>query len=213
LVIARMPVGWPAAAAAGFVALFASVAGGWAPLHELDLAVTDRARGYGRAHPDWVSIQRVVTDSAQTSVFFAGGLSAALVLLLVRRAYAAAALIVAVFSVVPSLCVIAHAVLHRPRPEDAFVAIASSGFPSGHSSNSAAAALVAVLLIWPRAGRRGRAVTVAVAVVLTLLIGVTRVTLLAHWPSDVLGGWLLVLAVVPPLARVVADLAERRRGR
>ena len=26
--------------------------------------------------------------------------------------------------------------------------------------------------------------------------------LLAHWPSDVLGGWLLALAVVPPLARL-----------
>jgi undecaprenyl-diphosphatase len=38
-------------------------------------------------------------------------------------------------------------------------------------------------------------------VVFALGIGLTRLILLAHWPSQVLGGWLLALAVVPPLAR------------
>jgi membrane-associated phospholipid phosphatase len=99
---------------------------------------------------------------------------------------------------------ILHATLHRPRPEDGFVTIDSNGFPSGHASNSAAIALVAVLLVWPHVARAGKLLAVVVAAAFTLAIGATRVTLLAHWPSDVVGGWLLVLAVVPLVARAVS---------
>jgi membrane-associated phospholipid phosphatase len=205
--IARMPLTCPLAAAAGFGLLAGLVLGDWAPLDRLDAALSERAREYGAANADGIEVQRQITDAAQTSVFFAVGLASAVALLLVRRAYAAAALIAAVFVAVPAIWGVFHAALHRPRPEDGFVEISSNGFPSGHAANSAAIALVAVLLVWPRLGPAGRALTVAAGTAFALVIGVTRVTLLAHWPSDVVGSWLLVLAVVPLLARAVARFA------
>jgi membrane-associated phospholipid phosphatase len=208
--IARMPLAFPLAAGAAFVLLAGLVIGDWPPLGRLDAALSERARGYGAAHHGAIELQRRVTDTAETSVFFGVGLAGAVVLLLVRRAYAVAALIAAAFVVVPAVWGIFHALLHRPRPVDGFVMIESNGFPSGHAANSATIALVAVLLIWPRAGRIGKALTVAVAGAFVLVIGATRVTLLAHWPSDVVGAWLMVLALVPLTARAVARLVPPR---
>jgi membrane-associated phospholipid phosphatase len=205
-----MPLGFPLAGAAGFGLLLGLVAAGWAPLDRLDTTLSERARDYGAAHPDPIEVQRQITDTAQTSVFFGIGLASAVVLLLVTRAYAGAALVAASFVAVPAAWGILHAVLHRPRPADGFVAVSSNGFPSGHASNSATIALVAVLLIWPRVGRAGKALGVAVAAAFTLAIGTTRVTLLAHWPSDVIGGWLLVLAIVPLVARLIRAVVHAR---
>lgn len=208
-----MPLAFPVTAAAGFLLLFGLVITDWAPLDRLDGTLSERARDYGSTRPDSVEVQRQVTDAAQTSVFFGIGLASAVVLLLVRRAYAAAALIAAVFVAVPAVWGLFHALMHNPRPEDGFVDISSNGFPSGHAANSAAIALVAVLLIWPRVRWLGKVLTVAVAAAFVLVIGATRVTLLAHWPSDVIGGWLLVLAVVPLVARLVARAVRPRRQR
>lgn len=208
-----MPLVCPVAAAIGFLLLFALIIGDWTPLDRLDTTLSERAREYGSARPDAIEIQRQITDAAATEVFFAVGLASAVVLLLRWRAYAAAALIAAVFVAVPVVWGLFHALAHRPRPEDGFVHLTSNGFPSGHAANSAAVALVAVLLLWPRVRRLGRVLAVAVAAVFALVIGATRVTLLAHWPSDVIGAWLLVLAVVPLTARLVARVVPPSRPR
>jgi undecaprenyl-diphosphatase len=80
----------------------------------------------------------------------------------------------------------------RPRPElaaaDAFTL--TSSFPSGHSMMSAViyltlAALVARLM----EKRRLKLYALGMAICLTLLVGVSRVYLGVHWPSDVLAGW------------------------
>lgn len=81
--------------------------------------------------------------------------------------------------------------VHRARPPADLHAIAAGGysFPSGHTTLAAAMVPVLVLLV-RRAGRRGWALPV-LAAVWVLVVGVSRVYLGVHYPSDVLGGWLL----------------------
>lgn len=80
----------------------------------------------------------------------------------------------------------------RPRPDlvPHGNLIYTSSFPSGHSMMSAViyltlAALVARLI----ERKRLKGYALGVAMTLTLLVGVSRVYLGVHWPSDVLAGW------------------------
>jgi undecaprenyl-diphosphatase len=82
----------------------------------------------------------------------------------------------------------------RPRPDlvphGSYVYSAS--FPSGHSTLSAATFLTLAMLIASLEPNRGTKIMVfALAMLLVLAIGVSRVYLGVHWPSDVLAGWCL----------------------
>jgi len=82
----------------------------------------------------------------------------------------------------------------RPRPDlvphGSYVYSAS--FPSGHSALSAATFLTLAVLIASLEPNRGtKAMVFALAVALVIAIGVSRVYLGVHWPSDVLAGWCL----------------------
>jgi len=205
-VVARPSPVLPVAAALAFLALLGLVLSGWAPLDRADEALSERFRAYGTASPDVISAIRVATDVMATLSFLALGL-AGTVLLAAGRRRRAAGLCAAVTVAVPVLWSLMHWALHRPRPADGFVAIDSNGFPSGHTSHAAATAVLVAMLLWPRLGAAGRALVAVLGALLAVGVGLTRVALLAHWPSDVLGGWLLGLAVVPALALAFAGRA------
>ncbi|MCW6010046.1 phosphatase PAP2 family protein [Micromonospora sp. CPCC 205371] len=198
--IARPPLAVSLAALAGFVVLMALVVTDWAPIERLDLAVSGDFRSYGASNPDMISFVRTATDVAATLPFVAYG-CAAVLYFAVTRQRAALVFCALVTAAIPLLWGIMHWALHRPRPLDGFVFVDSNGFPSGHTSHAAAVGLAAALLLWHRVGRLGRTVAVSAAVLFALLVGATRIALLAHWPTDVLGAYLLTLAVVPLLAR------------
>lgn len=99
----------------------------------------------------------------------------------------------------------------RPTIVPHLINVDSYSFPSGHSLMSMAVYLVLAALLSPQLpDRRTRVYVIAVALFLTCIIGVSRVYLGVHYPSDVLGGWSLGLAWAT-LCWLVAWYLERRR--
>jgi undecaprenyl-diphosphatase len=85
----------------------------------------------------------------------------------------------------------------RPRPELALrlTDVSSTSFPSGHAMDSAVIYLtLAALLAKLLSSRALKIYFLLLALILTLIIGVTRVYLGVHYPSDVLAGWIAGLA-------------------
>jgi len=87
----------------------------------------------------------------------------------------------------------------------------TNSFPSGHSAGSMIFFLTLALLLFHRG--RWRHLAVAAAVAASLLVGISRVMLGVHWPSDVVGGWAFGALWVLFSLRMAEDLIERRRVR
>jgi undecaprenyl-diphosphatase len=82
--------------------------------------------------------------------------------------------------------------LDRARPDlvPHGVNVYTASFPSAHAMLSAITYLtLGAVVVRVQAGRRVKAYVSLVAVVLTLLVGASRVFLGVHWPTDVLAGW------------------------
>ncbi|MGD9924420.1 MAG: phosphatase PAP2 family protein [Pseudorhodoplanes sp.] len=83
-------------------------------------------------------------------------------------------------------------VFARPRPELVahLVDVQTASFPSGHATLSAVTFLtLGALLARVQSRYRQKVYLLAIAILLTLLIGTSRVYLGVHWPTDVLAGW------------------------
>lgn len=100
----------------------------------------------------------------------------------------------------------------RPRPDIVphLAPVISSSFPSGHSMNSAVIYLTLGTLIATAVSRRRlKAYVIGVALLLTVVVGVSRVYLGVHYPTDVLAGWMagLVWAI---FCSLIAHVLQQR---
>ena len=100
---------------------------------------------------------------------------------------------------------IAKYAANRPRPATALVSAPSTSFPSGHALGVMVGVLALLTVILPVVRRRLRGLLIALGAVVVILIGVGRVVLNVHYPSDVVAGWafgyvyfVACLLMVPP---------------
>jgi undecaprenyl-diphosphatase len=117
---------------------------------------------------------------------------AVLGLLLVQRKRRTAMLVAA--ATLSGSVLVSWAKLYTGRARPDFVPqladVSSLSFPSGHAANSAIIYLtLAAVASQAVQQRRVRAYIVGMAILLVAMIGVSRVYLGVHWPSDVLAGW------------------------
>lgn len=90
--------------------------------------------------------------------------------------------------------------------------VVSSSFPSGHALTSAAVYLtLGALLMRIAEGRLAKYYCIAIAMFVTFLVGVSRVILGVHYPTDVVAGWLIGMSWAL-LCWVVERTFERRAG-
>ncbi len=124
-----------------------------------------------------------------------------------RRSWRTAIWIVAVLVVNGLVWGSIKATVHRPRPVVPDQ-VGGWSFPSGHASDIAAGMGILLVLTLTRIrGRRLRRALAAAEVATVVLVGLDRILLGAHYPSDVAGGWLVgstmvlaALAAFPPWA-------------
>jgi len=103
----------------------------------------------------------------------------------------------------------------RPRPPgEALAPTVTFSFPSGHTLNSTVTYGLIALVAWrSRLSLGVRRALVGVCVTLPILVGLSRIALGVHYPSDVLGGWLGGIAFVALGACLIRAAGAMERDR
>ena len=170
----------------------------------------DRADPIG---PKWIELVfRDITSLGGATVLILMT-TAVIGFLLVDGKRAAAVVVLASVSGGTLLSAILKLVVARPRPDlvPHLVEVSSASFPSGHAMLSAVVYLtLGALLSRVEGPPRIKIYILSVAVLLTLLVGLSRVYLGVHWPTDVLAGWCAGAAWAMLCWRV--ELILQRRG-
>ncbi len=99
----------------------------------------------------------------------------------------------------------------RTRPPGSLVHTSGGSFPSGHAVAASVTVVAAVIALFPEGPRRYA--WGAAAVAFSLVMGLSRAYLAAHWLSDAVGGVLLGTTIALATAIAVHTFRERRGRR
>ncbi|MEU9354915.1 phosphatase PAP2 family protein [Streptomyces griseoloalbus] len=201
----KSPERRPATLSTGVLALCSAlllvlVAVEWRPLLDLDGDISRTTHRWAVEEPGLTQTSRILTDWVWDPWTMRVLCGVAVALLVWRYAARWTAMwLVLTVAVGTALQQGLKAALDRARPvwPDPVDSAHYAAFPSGHAMT---ATVVCGLLLWllhrHGAGRILWRTALTVAVVSVIGVGLTRVWLGVHWPTDVLGGWLFGALVV-----------------
>ena len=199
------PVAWPAAMVAIVVALGIAVEAG-ADIVAFDHAANQTVHDHTREPvTGWVF---VVTTLGSTYVLVLVALAAALGLAIAGR-WRSGLMVIVAYALTDATVAIAKLIVERPRPSANLTEAGGFSFPSGHSATSMA--VYGCLAFALARACRGfpRVACALVGVSLVAAIGLSRIYLGVHYPSDVLAGWITGAAIITATWMIAHRLRER----
>jgi diacylglycerol kinase family enzyme/membrane-associated phospholipid phosphatase len=183
-----------ASLAVPFAVLMVLVLARFSPLIDLDADVVDSWHG-AVVGSGWATFFDGLEQASRSLVVTIAMLALAGVFL-IRRDGRTAIWIGVVVAITEPLWGVLKQIVHRDRPAIPDQ-IGGYSFPSGHATSIAALAGVLIVLTHKRVReRRLRVLLIAGWVALAALVGADRVFEGAHYPSDVIAGWLLGALIV-----------------
>lgn len=163
----------------------------WGWLHAFDWSLLSPAHDIGIKHAGWVRFWVDVSFALGPVPLRLLGLTAAL-FALARRRVRMALLLLACAPLNGFVTMVAKDLAGRPRPPSALVFTPETSFPSGHALEAMASVLALLVFVLPMLSKRWlRIVAVSTGALGVFTVGVARVALNVHHPSDVVAGWAL----------------------
>ena len=141
------------------------------------------------ATPELDSIMVFLTNLG--GVIAIGSVAVGLIVYLLHKRRTYAALMVA-FGVGGAAIInlVLKSIFERVRPDlwSQIITEVSFSFPSGHAMGSSALALSIIVILWRT---KWRLISIIIGGIYVVVIGMTRLYLGVHYPTDVIGGWLM----------------------
>lgn len=174
-----------------------------------DVAVLEAINNYSSTFLDVLTV--VLTQLGGVIGVTVIGIGLALLLWGRRKRRGAVILVIGVGGAA-LLNLLLKAFFQRDRPDlwERLVVEHSYSFPSGHAMASGALALSLIVIFWRT---RWRWPIVSFAALYMVIIGLTRLYLGVHYPTDILAGWMVSAAWVATVAIVLGFGRSLRKGR
>lgn len=201
----------------GFLALLVAVVAAGSTPPGLDTTWSTRLFGYAFDHSAVASLAYVATamgDGRTITVVTA----AAVIWCAIRHRWMLAGWLVVVVAGSALLSTVVKQSVERARPPTHGVLASAHGFsfPSGHTQAATVTYTAIVLVVgWLliRPGPVARRVSAVLVVLVVGAVGLSRVFLGVHWPTDVIGGWLLGSAWVTAMTYLLLRFLPPGRAR
>ena len=183
------------AAGCGFGALLLLVRWGWPPLASFDRGVVDGLNQAVAGQRVAVTVLTAITNLGGRAVLF-WLITVSAATMLIRRNIQLAVYLVVTGLGALALDPVIKLLVGRIRPMVPTPVAMAPGysFPSGHTLNATVFYGVMLLVFLPIIPSRLRKLAIGLVIAIVVLVGISRVALGVHYPSDVAGGWLLGVA-------------------